>query len=993
MTQPLHSLLRRQLRRHGVELDALPDALRAFLEAVDRAYQESDDDRLQVERSLELSSQELLSANTEMRALFEALPDVFLKTDSAGNILDCRGARWDIERLPIDPRSCSSLTQLLGTQADRVIDALQRVDETEAQETVQVTFEAEPRSWTYEVRIVPMGRHEQLVVLRDTTERMEAEAALRVSEERFRSLVQNSSDMIVIVNDQGRAAYASPSVMKIMGYEEREWRDLDMLSIIHPDQIQEAAVSLRTVMEEPGVHPPKELLIRHRDGSYRYIDMTAHNLLDVPSIRGIVYNARDITERKQAEDALRESEERFRHLAENSPVGIYQLSAERAPVYLNPALRAMLEIETIDDLAGRPFEGLFSEESLATMREHHARRAEGQASTYEVELIGVMGTRRSVLVSGAPVYDSSGRPLASLGTVTDITERKQAERALQTSEERFRSLVQNASDLIAVIDPDTNFLYRSPSMARVLGDESHQVRGRRLSDMLHPDDIDGVVTFLGEVVGGRRNAAPFEARVRCGDGSWRAFEFVGTDQRLNPAISGFVLNARDVTDRRDLEEQLRHQAFHDPLTGLANRVRFGDRLEHALERAGRQSASVALLFMDVDNFKAINDGMGHSIGDSALQHVARQLQRTLRPGDTAARLGGDEFAILVEDTTLDETVRLAEQVLAALAMPLALDDEEVVVRASIGIAVSNGSEHDADGLLRNADIAMYAAKDAGKARYQVYRPSMRSALLERLTLLRDMERGLERGEFVVEYQPLIDLETAGIVGVEALVRWQHPKLGLLPPAEFIGVAEESGLIVPLGHHVLRVSCVQAKEWQDEYPHVPPRTMSVNVSVKQLQDEDFLSSLLAVLGETGLDPSSLVLEVTESVMLHDAQASIALLEAIRSHGIKIAIDDFGTGYSSLSYLSRFPFDVLKIDKTFIDQTRLSEREGVLTRAIIDLGRTFSVEVVAEGIEDQRELDRLRELHCRIGQGFYFARPGSAQQVSDLLRRESGTARAA
>lgn len=690
---------------------------------------------------------------------------------------------------------------------------------------------------------------------------------------------------------------------------------------------------------------------------------------------------------------IRQSEERFRRLAENSPVGIYQLSPERHPIYLNPVLLGMLEAEDSGEVAERPFESLFSAESLETLLRNHAVRAEGRASTYEVELIGLRGTRRSVLVSGAPIYDGSGEPLCSIGTVIDISDRKQAERALQASEERFRSLVQNASDLITVVDSDTNLLYASPSMARVLGDGAMSLRGGKLSLLLHPEDVAGVLSFLNETWNGREESNSFEARLRHNDGSWRVLEFVATDQRLNPAISGFVLNARDVTERRDLEEQLRYQAFHDPLTGLANRARFGDRSEHALERASRQQASTALLFMDVDNFKSINDGMGHSVGDKALQHVASRLQLCLRPGDTAARLGGDEFAVLLEDSSLDDAIRVAEAILESFSMPLAVEDDNLIVRASVGIAVSDGKESDADadGLLRNADIAMYAAKDAGKARYEVYRPSMRSALLQHLTLLRDMERAVERREFFVEYQPLIDLETADIVGFEALVRWNHPRLGRLPPADFISLAEESGLIIPLGLQVLEEACGQAREWQESYPHDPPRKMSVNVSVKQLVQEGFEESLLRVLGETGLDPGSLVLEVTESVMLQEAQS--AVVQTIRSHGVRVAIDDFGTGYSSLSYLSRFPFDILKIDKSFVDQTRVSEHEGVLARAIIDIGRTFAVEVVAEGIEDQEELDRLREFNCKIGQGFLFARPGSPQQVGELLRKATDSAKAA
>jgi diguanylate cyclase (GGDEF)-like protein/PAS domain S-box-containing protein len=689
---------------------------------------------------------------------------------------------------------------------------------------------------------------------------------------------------------------------------------------------------------------------------------------------------------------LKGSEERFRRLAEHSPVGVYELSPDHRPVYVNPALLRLLEAERIEDIGERSLESFFTRESLEAFRRHHSMRSPGPAATYEVELVGFAGTRRTVLVLGSASYEGSGSPLAALGTMTDITDRKLAERALKATSERFKSLVQNASDLIMVVDTDGKFLYASPSMERLLGDGAGSLRGGKLTALLHPDDARSAHDFIGEATL-RGKTAPFEARLRHCDGSWRVFEFVGADQRPNPSIGGFVLNAPDVTERRELEEQLRHQAFHDPLTGMANRTRLRDRLEHALGRASRLGQDVALIFMDLDDFKAVNDGYGHNVGDAALQCVATRVLDCLRPGDTAARLGGDEFAIVLEDSGITDGTRIAERIIEALAAPLDVVDEGLVVRASMGITVSAVSGYDADDLLRNADIAMYAAKSSGKARYEAYQPAMRSLLLERFTLLRDLERAIEQRELVVEYQPLIELDTRQIVGFEALVRWNHPRLGRLPPADFIGLAEESGLIVPLGSYVLEEACSQARRWQLTYPIEPPRSMSVNVSVKQLLHSDLLQTVQRVLAKTGLPPEELVLEVTESVMLDDTQSVIDLLHVIRRHGVRIAIDDFGTGYSSLSYLSRFPFDILKIDKSFIDQTRASEREGFLARAIIDIGKMFAVEVVAEGIEDVLELNQLKEFECKIGQGFLFAMPSPPAVIDDMLREAEGTRQAA
>jgi diguanylate cyclase (GGDEF)-like protein/PAS domain S-box-containing protein len=560
-----------------------------------------------------------------------------------------------------------------------------------------------------------------------------------------------------------------------------------------------------------------------------------------------------------------------------------------------------------------------------------------------------------------------------------------SQRELRTSEERFRSLVQNASDLVTVIEADTTITYQSPSIARVLGYQPDDVIGRRLADFVHDDDRGHTLAVLNGGMADDAGTATAEARVRHANGSWRSVEFVGTNQFHNPAINGFVLNIRDVTERNLLEDQLRHQALHDPLTQLANRTRFADRLEHALLRAERSGLSTAVIFMDLDNFKAVNDGLGHTAGDALLTRVAERMQACLRPGDTVARLGGDEFAVLIEDVRSQrDSTDVAQRIFDALEKPFSIEGKQLVVRASAGIAIALAGARGSETLMRDADVAMYVAKAQGKGCYQVFETRMQESMMERLELIADLQHALEREEFVLQYQPMMLLRTGRLYGVEALVRWRHPERGLIPPGDFIPLAEECGAILPLGRWVIDQACAQAARWHAGFPASGDWTISVNVSVKQLQSPTFAGEVRAALESSGVEPARLMLEITESVMMHDADVMLARLRELKDIGVGLAIDDFGTGYSSLSYLRQFPFDLLKIDKSFIDDVGMTENRKELTQAIIELGKTLDLELVAEGIEHSDQLDRLRGMDCDLGQGFFFARPLDSEGVEDLLR---------
>jgi diguanylate cyclase (GGDEF)-like protein/PAS domain S-box-containing protein len=599
---------------------------------------------------------------------------------------------------------------------------------------------------------------------------------------------------------------------------------------------------------------------------------------------------------------------------------------------------------------------------------------------HELEVVhrGSDGSSRAAILSSSKLRDHHGEWVGTVFIIHDITERWR-------SEERFRSLVQNASDLITVISPDTTVLYQSPAVRRVLGYDPEHLVGAKLLDLVHPDDRAQFVATLGDLMMKPAGTITGEGRVHDNDGAWRHLEFIGSDQCANPAIGGLVLNVRDMSERQQLEEQLRQQALHDPLTRLANRTSFADRLDHALARRSRSRTQVAVLFMDLDNFKGINDRFGHTSGDLLLVKMAERVTGCLRPGDTLARLGGDEFAILLEDVgSVEDATAVAERVLEALALSFDLEGKDLLVQASIGIAVTEQyQEPGAENLLRRADIAMYVAKAQGKGCYRLFELTMETSAVERLELLADLPRALANEEFVLHYQPIFLLKHGRLSGMEALVRWQHPRRGLVPPQEFIPLAEESGAILNLGLWVLRQACTQASRWQQKYPSSPSWTMSVNVSAKQLDAPLFVEQVRDVLTETGLEPSRLILEITESVMMYDTNLMLKRLRDLKALGVGLAIDDFGAGYSSLNYLRQFPFDLLKIDKSFIDDVGTIVNQQEVARAIIDLGKTLDLAVVAEGIERGEQLSRLQALDCELGQGFLFARPMESREIEKLL----------
>jgi diguanylate cyclase (GGDEF)-like protein/PAS domain S-box-containing protein len=551
----------------------------------------------------------------------------------------------------------------------------------------------------------------------------------------------------------------------------------------------------------------------------------------------------------------------------------------------------------------------------------------------------------------------------------------------RSSEARFRTLVQNSKDVIAVLEPSFVIRYVTPSVEEMLGWSPGSLVQKKLDEVLDPDE-PGVGADLRSAVGGEVEVQR-ELRLLRSDGIVRTVECVFRNLLDDPSVRGIVMTAHDVTERRQLEDELTHQAFHDALTGLPNRLLLTDRIEHALERARRSGSDVALLFLDIDDFKTVNDSLGHTAGDELLVEIGSRLRDALRVVDTAARLGGDEFALLLEDAKgVTGATTVAERVLDAVAVPLRAGGTEVLCRASIGIVFGEPGQS-AGELLRNADVAMYRAKQAGGHRFQLFEPRMHEAALTRLELKADLERAFAADELDLNYQPLIDLQTGRVVALEALLRWCHPIRGFISPLEFIPIAEETGLINDIGAWVLRRACRQTREWQVGVPGYSGLAINVNLSARQILQPTFRHSVAETLAETGIHPTQLVLEITESTLMEDVEGVSARLAELRALGIRIAIDDFGTGFSSLGYLQRFPVDELKVAREFVDAVVTDPRQARLVEAIVALARSLELETVAEGIEEEGQHQLLRQFGCRLGQGYLYSRPLPAADVPGAL----------
>ena len=598
----------------------------------------------------------------------------------------------------------------------------------------------------------------------------------------------------------------------------------------------------------------------------------------------------------------------------------------------------------------------------------------GRGEAHGYVLVAVDKANVAVLT---PAFEALGSQVAlavSSALLSEDLHRRQ-------SEARFRSLVAHSSDLITVLDAGGEISYLSPSIERLLGYGADDLHGTSFLSLVAPADR-GRIAHVLEPSGPEIDSHTLECALVHRDGTELEFEIRHSNLIDDEHIRGIVLNSRDISERKTFERQLAHQAFHDSVTGLANRALFADRVAHALSRRSDERSPIGVMFIDLDDFKTINDSLGHPVGDSVLREVGERLLAALRPTDTAARFGGDEFAVLLEDIEgTQHAADIAERLKEAIERPVTVEEKQLFVRASIGICLTRmGEATSPEDLLRNADVAMYMAKRDIKGSYRMFEPAMHESVVERLELRADLQRAIDERQLEVHYQPVVRLDRGSVNGLEALLRWQHPTKGTISPVQFIPLAEETGLIIPIGRWVLREACKQGAALQKAVGDGQRLMMSVNLSVKQLQSDTIVADVESALAESGLVHENLVLEITESVMMADTDLAVERLHALKALGVRLAMDDFGTGYSSLSYLSKFPVDILKMDRSFLQS---GKADSGLAAAIVSLGETLNLQVVAEGIEMPEQLSSLLSLGCELGQGFLFAKAMPLPSVVEYL----------
>ena len=661
---------------------------------------------------------------------------------------------------------------------------------------------------------------------------------------------------------------------------------------------------------------------------------------------------------------------------------------------LAPAGQALADQRLLrTGVAGEPAEqaatGGAATSATATSGTATLRRAvfiEGEALVTRVSVAG--DVRGAFIVESAePIADElpaalralaaqAALAIARIDLAHDTVERESAA--------RFQALVQSSSDIISIVSADGRIRYQSPSVLQIFGYPADAMIGQPIATLIQPEDFLSVEAEFRLVAAEAGSSRVCEFRLRHVDGSWRHTETRITNMLHEPAIEGIVLNTRDVTERHSLEAQLRHQAFHDSVTGLANRALFTNRIEHSLAAAKREGTTLAVLYCDMSGLKRVTDSMGYTTGDSALIMVADRLRGCVRGHDTVARMGGEEFAILLDRlvSPADATTAM-ERIMALLNQPLQLPGAQVELQPNIGLVVSVGGGESAEDLLRNGALAMHQAriKEGG---FALFDPEMHADAIRRIEVESQLRTAIEQRQFMMYYQPTIDLQTGRLTGVEALVRWQHPRRGIVPPMEFIPLAEETGLIVPLGQWAIQESCRQVRIWQDEMPADESLALNVNLSARQLRHPTIVRDIADALDDSGLLPSRLILEITESVLMIDTAATLHRLFQLKSLGVRLAVDDFGTGYSSFAYLRRFPIDILKIDKSFVDGVATEPTASALVDAMIRIGKTLRLETVAEGVERLEQANQLRTLQCDIGQGYLFSRPLPSEAVSAFLR---------
>jgi len=710
-------------------------------------------------------------------------------------------------------------------------------------------------------------------------------------------------------------------------------------------------------------------------------------LLEVAGTCAVIWIlAHNQREKELVEGSLRQSERRFRALVQHASDIILVVASDGTLSYASPAFESVLGYSSLESV-GMLINNIMDEQDIARLGQiDEATRPGHEAARSETRLRHHDGSWRWFEFTFTNLFDDPSVE-GWVANLRDISERKQSEAALRQAQEVFRHAFDEAGIGMTLVDPSGNIIRANEAMRQMLGyDDAELLVGKYFADITHPDDRRVTESYVRAIARNVSDGFRIEQRLVRADGEtvWVALT-VSTvkDEAGQPMFS--IGQIEDITERKAFSDRLKYDAAHDAMTGLLNRTSFTERVSVAVDAESSTGRLAAVLFIDLDHFKIINDSLGHAAGDDLLVTVAQRLRLALRPGDLLARFGGDEFVVLCTNVIGQRAVaEIAQRLIDAIAEPILVGSDEVFVTASLGIAVAN-SDDTAETLLRHADAAMYQAKHDGRARAAMFRPDHHGSAVAALRTGNDLHRALARDELAMHYQPIIDLRTGRVVGFEALMRWNHPERGLLGPGEFIAFAEETGLIVPMGMWALETACRQTAYWQsvrDRIPNAPQLSISVNLAARQVADRTLAKTVAQIIDRTGIAAGAVVLELTENTLMQDTASTIDALHALRSHGVHLSIDDFGTGYSSLAYLKRFPVESLKIDRSFIDGLGQETEDTSIVEAIIRLAHALELSAVAEGLETPTQLETLRTLGCDFAQGFLLGRPLPAEAIGDF-----------
>lgn len=947
--------------------------------------------KLTFSKNTESISEELLRSAEQYQNLFKHANDAILiiepetETVLNANVKACEIYGFEFaDFIGLSLKSISKNVEFGNRQRHNLLE----VGTCQEFETVQFRRDGTPINFQVNAVVIEYeGRPAILSINRDVTERKRGEEKLRESEQRLRAILDASRDGIVI-EDDAQVSYTNDSYAELLGYDQpEELVGKNISELLPPDEAKRLAEFGRRLSRGEEVPSVYEFKGRRKNGTLVELEGAVSTSV-IGGKKFIMTAIRDITERKQAENLLQKNLSLLTSMFEATADGILVVSKNNKVKTFNKKFAEMWSIP----------EDLVLEKNTAQILafvSDQLKDAENITKRFEKSFQKPNDVQFNVLeLKDGRFYERYSIPQMLKGEVVgrvlsyrDITERKRADAALRESEYRLRTLLASMSEGLLQVDREDCIVFVNNYFCELVGYPENELVGENWSRLLLGSEDSDCIRQVNK----RRRKGISDRYELCLKKK--------SDETLFVLVSGVpILDAdnvitgsmgvfTDITERKRIEEQLQHDAFHDGLTGLANRALFMNHLQMTIERGkSRHSNSYAVLFLDFDRFKMINDSLGHAEGDKLLQFIARRLEAATRTGDLVARLGGDEFIVLLSELAEEtDAVEIAERMQTGFERSFDLSGNEIFITASIGIALSTAGHKRAEDMVRDADIAMYRAKAKGKAQYQIFDRAMLEHASKQLRLETEMRRALERNEFLVHYQPLINLETGVLLGFEALVRWAHPTRGIIPPFEFIGAAEENGLILPLGSWVLEESCRRLREWQDRNPAAANLSVSVNLSCKQFIQPDLAEQIARKIKKTGLDPRCLKLEITESHIMENTETAVAMMNKLRLLGVELSLDDFGTGYSSLSHLHRLPVSYLKIDRSFVTRMIESEENSEIVQTIIRLAQNLKMKVIAEGIETGEQLAHLKNLNCEYGQGYFFSRPLSAKAAEMFLEK--------